>query len=159
MMGDQQFWLGLLLGTIFSIPAGIVAILLAARVTSYLERRKLIKTRKTRQQALQIYKRMRAFREGKRDKYPYYMVLVSLAIVCAIVASTIVIGILLISPEFHNAMIWSLTAFALSMLSALFLVSIYETARQLERFDDYKKEFEQRWGPIDNEAQDSSTGG
>jgi hypothetical protein len=47
-------------------------------------------------------------------------------------------------------MILLFTAFVIAILSAVFLVGIYETARQLERFDDYKKEFEQRWGPIDD---------
>jgi len=31
----------------------------------------------------------------------------------------------------------------------LFLTAIYETARQIERFDEYKAELEQRWGSID----------
>jgi hypothetical protein len=34
-------------------------------------------------------------------------------------------------------------------MSVGFLMGLYETARQLERFDDYKKEFEERWGPLD----------
>jgi hypothetical protein len=33
----------------------------------------------------------------------------------------------------------------------LLLIGIYETARHIERFDDYKTEIEQRWGPIDSE--------
>jgi hypothetical protein len=36
----------------------------------------------------------------------------------------------------------------------LLLFGIYETARQIERFDDYKTEIEQRWGPIDDEHPD-----
>jgi uncharacterized membrane protein affecting hemolysin expression len=31
----------------------------------------------------------------------------------------------------------------------IFLSSIYETSRQLARFDDYKAEFEKRWGSTD----------
>ena len=34
------------------------------------------------------------------------------------------------------------------MMAVLLLTGIYETARHLERFDDYKKEFEERWGPL-----------
>jgi hypothetical protein len=38
-----------------------------------------------------------------------------------------------------------------ALMMLLLLTGIYETARQIERFDDYKAEFEQRWGPIDND--------
>ena len=41
-----------------------------------------------------------------------------------------------------------LVALILAMLAVASLAAIYETARQLERFEDYKKEFEERWGPL-----------
>jgi hypothetical protein len=36
----------------------------------------------------------------------------------------------------------------LALLAVACVAGIYETARQLERFDDYKREFEERWGPL-----------
>jgi ABC-type Co2+ transport system permease subunit len=161
MKSEMVVDLGFLMGItalVLAIPLGIASNLLTSRLVAYLEKRRLIKTHKTREQALHNYKRIKAFREGKRDKYPYYMLLVSLAVISAIVACTIVIAALVSSPTFEVTMILLSTAFLIAILSAVFLVGIYETARQLERFNDYKKEFEQRWGPIDDEAQDRSRG-
>ena len=146
---DLGFWMGIT-ALALAIPLGIASNLLPSRLVAYLKRRRLIKTHKTREQAIQTYKRIKAFHEGKRDKYPYYMLLVSLAVISAIAACTIVIAVLVSSPMFDVTMILLFTAFVIAILSAVFLVGIYETARQLERFDDYKKEFEQRWGPIDD---------
>jgi hypothetical protein len=138
---DLGFWMGIT-ALALAIPLGIASNLLTSRLVAYLERRRLIKTHKTREQAIQTYKRIKAFREGRRDKYPYYMMLVSLAIICAIAASTIIIVLCLVLPRFEIAILWGTSAFILSILGALFLVGFYETSRQLERFDDYTKEFE-----------------
>jgi hypothetical protein len=152
-------WIGIV-GLIFGalgIVVDVASPLFTPRLISYLEKRKLIKTHKTRQQALQIYNRIRAFREGRRDKYPFYVLLGSSAVLFAIAASTIIIVVLIVSPDFPSPVLLGfpytvlalLIAFVCSMMSIALLAGIYETARQLERFDDYKKEFEERWGPFD----------
>jgi hypothetical protein len=87
-------------GWLLAVPIGIASNLLTSRLTSYLEKRKLIKAHKTRQQALQIYNRIRAFREGRRDKYAYYILLGSSAVILAVAASTIVIVVFIVSPDF-----------------------------------------------------------
>jgi membrane protein implicated in regulation of membrane protease activity len=138
-------WVGVI-SLVLAVPMGIASIMLTPRLLSYLEKRKLIKARKTKEQALQIYNRIRAFREGRRDKYAFYILLGSVAVLCAVAASTIIIVVLLVSPEI--IVLWLVTAFMLALMSVFFLVALYETARQLERFDDYKKEFEERWGPL-----------
>jgi len=79
-------WVGII-SLVLAIPLGIASNLLTTRLLSYLERRRLIKARKTRQQALQVYKRIRAFQEGRRDKYPFYILLASSAVLCAIASS------------------------------------------------------------------------
>jgi hypothetical protein len=96
---DLGFWMGIT-ALALAIPLGIASNLLTSRLVAYLERRRLIKTHKTREQAIQTYKRIKAFHEGKRDKYPYYMLLVSLAVISAIAACTIVIAVLVSSPMF-----------------------------------------------------------
>jgi hypothetical protein len=141
------FWIGVA-GVVLAVPLAIVGNLLTPRVASYLEKRKLIKARKTRGQALRIYNRIQAFREGRRDRYSYYILLAGSAVLCAIASSTIIIGVLLISPSFEPTNVFLLMAFTLALFAVGFLAVIYETARQLERFDDYKKEFEERWGPL-----------
>jgi cation transport ATPase len=135
---------------VLMLPVGVVSILLTPRLVSYLEKRKLIKTRKTKQQALETYNRIKAFREGKRDRYPFYMLLVSVAVICAAIACTILIVFVLVEPEFFEAVLYLLVAFLFSIWSVLLLLVVHETARQLDRFQDYKKEFEERWGPLDD---------
>jgi cell division protein FtsW (lipid II flippase) len=146
---DLSAWISIA-ALVLVIPLGVASNLLTYRFSSYLEQRKLIKTHKTRQQALQIYKRIKAFHDGKRDRYPYYMVLAGSSVLVAITACTILIVVLLVSPNFQNAVVWFAIAAMLAVLSVFLLAAVYETARQLERFDDYKKEFEARWGPIDS---------
>jgi hypothetical protein len=141
------FWVGII-SLVLAIPLGIASNLPTTRLLSYLERRRLIKARKTRQQALQVYKRVRAFQEGRSDKYPFYLLLASSAVLCAIASSTILVGVLLISPSVENTVLSLVVSFALALVAIVLLAGIYETARQLERFDDYKKEFEERWGPL-----------
>jgi ABC-type transport system involved in cytochrome bd biosynthesis fused ATPase/permease subunit len=144
MNADVSFWLGLAL----AVPLSVAANLLTPHVMAFLDNRKLIKTRKTRAQAILIYNRIRAFKEGRRDKYAYYFLLASSAVLCAIASATIFIAVLLTSPSFDPAMILLLIAFILALFAVACVAGIYETARQLERFDDYKREFEQRWGPL-----------
>jgi amino acid transporter len=91
---------------------------------------------------------MRAFKAGRRDKYAYYFLLASSAVLGAIASSTIFIAVLLISPSFEPAMILLLIAIIFTLFAVACMAGIYETARQLERFGDYKREFEQRWGPL-----------
>jgi len=131
---------------VLAVPLGVA--LLTPHVMAYLDKRKLIKTRKTRAQAILIYNRIRAFREGRRDKYAYYFLLASSGVLCAIASSTIFIAVLLTSPSFDWVLISLLIAFILALFAVACVAGIYETARQLERFDDYKSEFEQRWGPL-----------
>jgi hypothetical protein len=143
------------IGLVLAIPLGIAANLLTSRLISFLEKRKLIKTHKTRQQALQIYNRTRAFKEGRRDRYPYYMMLTGSAVVCAVVASTVVIVIVLVSPNFEIAVVMFGIAIMFALMSVALFAAIYETTRKLERFDDYKKEFEALWGPLsENDLKD-----
>ena len=44
-----------------------------------------------------------------------------------------------------------LLAVMASLIALLLLIGIYDTARKIERFDDYKEEVEKLWGIIDEE--------
>ena len=153
---DLSAWISIA-AMVLVIPLGVASNLLTLRFVSFLERRKLIKTHKTREQALQGYKRIKAFHEGKRDRYPYYIVLMGSSALLAIAASTIGIVAVVISPPLENIMVCFGISAILVMVSVLLLVGISEIARQLARFDEYKKEFEKRWGPIDNATAGSTT--
>jgi hypothetical protein len=70
-----------------------------------------------------------------RDRYPFYILLASSSVLCAIAASTIFIGVLLTGPAFDTAVVILFVAFMVTMMSIALLAGIYETARQLERFE------------------------
>ena len=145
---DLGGWIGII-ALVLAVPLGVASHLLAIRFTAFLERRKLIKTHKTRQQALLGYERIKAFHEGRRDRYPFYMLLMGSSVLIAIAASTILIIIFIVSPKFENAVLWVAISAMLVIMSVVLLSGVYGIARQLERFEDYKKEFEKQWGPID----------
>ena len=141
---SQIDWSTLLVGIILGIPisygVSILATFHAHKLASFLDKRKLLKHIETKKQALLVFNRITAFHEGKRDRYPFYISLASGALICAIIASTLFI------------IVWIQTGgqypFAILMAAGLLAV-ISETARQIERFDDYKAEFEKRWGSLD----------
>jgi hypothetical protein len=130
-----------------AIPLGVASNLLTARVIAYLEKRKLLKSHRTKRQALVVFNRIKAFKEGKRDRYPFYMILASSAVCCCVIASTLILmGSIQQDLSFEIRMIVFLLALIAALMTVALLAGIYETARQIERFDDYKAEFEKRWG-------------
>jgi hypothetical protein len=149
-------WFTLVIGIILGIPVAYVISILAnmhtPKFVQFLDRRKLLKTHKTKKQALQVFKRIKAFREGTRDRYPFYMILASAAVSLTVVASTLSLVAFIgrdFSMEFR--IILCLLASIATLVMVLLLAGIYETARQIERFDDYRAEFEKRWGPVESE--------
>jgi hypothetical protein len=150
-------WPTLVLGIILGIPVayiiGIIAHMHAMRLTHFIDNRRLIRKYKTKKQALLVFNRIKAFREGKRDRYPFYLILASAAISCAIAASTLIL-IAFIQQGFSIELRMILLLFALIAVMVVLILfgGLYETARQVERFDDYKVEFEKRWGTIDSES-------
>ncbi len=146
---DISLWIGVIT-LVLAIPLGVASNLLTHRLVSFLEKRKLIKTHRTRQQVLQVYNRIKSFHDGRRDRYPFYLLLASSAVICAVASSTIVILIVLINPDTSILPIILMLAVVFFLFALLFLAGLYETARKLEQFDKYKAEVEKRWGPIDD---------
>jgi hypothetical protein len=144
-------WLELVIGMFLGIPVaylvGILAHMHAIRFGRFLDNRKLLKKAQTKQQALLIFNRIKAFKEGRRDRYPFYLILSSSAVCCSIVAATLIL-ILVVQREvsFEIRMVFYLLALIGVLMTIVCLASIYEHARQIERFDDYRAEFEKRWG-------------
>ena len=147
-IGTISLWVGIT-AFVLAVPLAILANLLTPRVASYLARRKLIKGTKSREQALIIYNRIKAFREGTRDRYAFYIVLLGASILCAIASSTLIV----ISPrmvtEYDPLPLALVIAALLAFFSIFLVVAIYETGRRVEHFEQFKAEFEKRWGPID----------
>jgi hypothetical protein len=149
--------LGALVGIItlaLSVPVGVLTNLLTPRFSLYLEKRKLIRANATRQQAIRMYNRVKAFHNGTRDRYPYYLQLGGWAVICAVASSTCIILIVLIKPELlrpigPSAFVLLVLAAVFATFSVLLMAGLHGVSRQLDRFDDYKAELERQWGPID----------
>jgi hypothetical protein len=152
---DSQFWLGVIVTVILGLPGAYVIAILAnmhtPRLVQFLESRRLLKKHKTRKQALEMFNRVKAFRDGTRDRYPFYILLATAALICGIISSTLILIVVFQNefPLFFPFAILVLIAAIAALVMMLFLTAIYETARQIERFDEYKAELEQRWGSID----------
>ena len=147
-------WLELVIGMFLGIPVayivGILAHMHAIRFGHFLDNRKLLKKAKTKQQALFIFNRIKAFKEGRRDRYPFYLILSSSAVCCSIIAATLILSLVIQQGfSFEARMVLSLLALIAVLMTIACLASIYEHARQIERFDDYKAEFKKRWGPTE----------
>jgi putative flippase GtrA len=154
---SNEFWLGVVVTLVVGIPGAYIIAILAnmhtPKLVNFLDSRKLLKKHKTRQQALVVFNRIKSFHDRSADRYAHYILLSTGSVLSALLASVflniffnhvydIPIGI-------DDAVILLIATVAI-LSAAIFLTAIYETARQLERFDDYKKEFETRWGAIDD---------
>ena len=155
---DVGAWVGIVT-LILSIPVGVMSHVLGHRVQVYLEKRKLIKSNATRQQAIRMYNRIKSFHNRTRDRYPYYMILAGWSAICAVASSTCIILIVLINPDINlvpgppsPSLILLLLAVLFAVFAVILMLALYGTARQLDRFDDYEAEFEKQWGPIDTHA-------
>jgi hypothetical protein len=140
-MNDLGFWLGLAL----SIPLSILGNILTPKLVAYLERRKVVKTTRSRRQETMVYERTRAFKNGTRDRYPFYFLCATSSVLCAIAASTL-IALLLLLPLGLDIRVagWAL-AMALAFLSLTLLLGIHITAYNLKNFADYERRFKERW--------------
>jgi hypothetical protein len=147
----REFWLGVIITLIVGIPGayliGILANLHTPRLIEFLDRRKLLKTHKTKKQALRVFTRIKNFRSGKRDRYSFYIIVSAAGVVSAVAASSIVV-IAILTPDlwWENRIVLFLISMLAAILSLICFAGIYETARQIERFDDYEAEFKKKWG-------------
>jgi hypothetical protein len=144
----------LIIGAPITYLLGIAASLHAPRLAQFLDRRKLLKETKTKKQALVEFNRIKAFYDGTRDRYSFYILIASWSILCAIAASTLFVifsiqsgNVYPISPEYGAVVLVATLAVCLAVI---LLAVIYDTARKIEQFDAYKIEFEKRWGSTDS---------
>jgi len=149
---DTGSWLGIAT-LILAIPLGVLTNLLTPWLVAHLEKRKLIKSHRTKEQDLAAYKSIRAFKNGTKDRYPAYIALGTMSVILAIGSATCVILAVLtgglvddsLIPNQHTAFL-SLFAIALLVFSLLCLAIIVTTARRIERFDEYTTEIRKKWG-------------
>jgi len=88
---------------LLSIPMGIATNMLTPRFVAYLEKRKLIKSNRTKEQDIAAYRSIEAFKNGTRDKYASYIALAILSVNFAVGCSTC---ILLLVLRFDRAAVY-----------------------------------------------------
>jgi hypothetical protein len=157
---DVGAWIGIV-SLVLAIPVGVLSHLIAERIKGTLAKRKLVKTDQTRQQAIRAYNTIKAFHDRTRDRYAYYLIVVGWAAIFAVASGTTVILLFVLHPNFHfvepdpqlppdiGVVFLFVMAILFALLSVIFMVSTYNVSRHLEHFDAYKKEMEDRWGPMD----------
>jgi hypothetical protein len=153
-LGEQRVnietWIGVVgvvVGLVLAIPLHIAANLLMPGVHAYFEKRKVTKFRRSKEQELANYKRVEAFKNGTRDRYPFYILLATSAVICAVgLAACLVLVSLGYGWDFLFPNPLLLLAFFLGVFALLFMVIIAGTARQIERFEQYQAEIRKKWG-------------
>jgi hypothetical protein len=141
-------WVGII-SLILAVPIGLASHVLGHHFLRYLEKRKLVKLNATRKQAIQVYKRIKAFHNGTRDRYASYLLLTGWSVICAIVSSSIIILTATTNIQDSAGLLPFLFALFFALFAVALMMAVYETSRQLARFDEYKAELEQKWGAID----------
>jgi amino acid permease len=136
---------------VLSVPLGIASHLLAHRFLAYLEKRKLIKSNRSKEQEIANYKRVEAFKNGTMDRYPYYILLATAAVISAVGSATCLVLVIL---KYWNAfdfpdfplLLTLLLTFPFGVFAAVFMVVIAETAKHIEQFEQYQAEIRKKWG-------------
>jgi hypothetical protein len=151
MNNDTSFWLGVAVAIPLSIVGSIVGNRLTRNVDAYLEKRKLIKSNRSKEQEIANYKRVEAFKNGTRDRYPYYILLATAAMISAVGSATCLVLVILKYWDVFNfpdfpLLLALLLAFLFGVFAAVFMVAIAETARHIEQFEQYQTEIRKKWG-------------
>jgi preprotein translocase subunit SecG len=151
---DISVWLGIVFFAL-SIPMGIATNMLTPRLVAYLEKRKLVKSNRTKEQDIATYRSIEAFKNGTRDRYATYIGIAVLSIFSAIGGYTcIVLWVLKYGdmpetsplPDHLPSLFLGFLAGAFFVLSLVLLLIIAVTARRIERFDEYTAELRKKWG-------------
>lgn len=136
---------------VLSVPLGIASNLLAFRFLAYLEKRKLNKSNRSKEQEIANYRRVEAFKNGTRDRYPYYILLATAAVISAVGSATCLVLVILKYwdvfdfPSF-SLLLALLLAFMFGVFAVVFMVVIAETTRHIEQFEQYQVDIRKKWG-------------
>ncbi len=145
---DVSSWLSVV-ALVLVIPLGVITNLLTPRVIAYLEKRKLLKSHRTKSQDIAAYKRIESFKDGTRDKYPFYILLATASVLSGIASATCIVLFALnigtgVFIDLPNPIL--LVALFFACLAVATMGGIYETARRIENFEQYQAEIRKKWG-------------
>jgi hypothetical protein len=150
---DTRLWIGLLLGALFSIPAVIMAIFLASWTPNFIRSRRQKELTKNRDQELKQYAKMKALFTGKEDKYFYFLLTATLAILSFIFGCSasialfirVSLGQLTLSDSISVDSLLVIFAFFGAFFTMVFLASLYLAGTNLANFKEYEKKVKEKW--------------
>jgi UDP-N-acetylmuramyl pentapeptide phosphotransferase/UDP-N-acetylglucosamine-1-phosphate transferase len=130
------------------IPLGIASNLLTPLLIAYLQKRKLVKTNRSKEQELANYKRVEAFKNGTRDRYSFYILAAVAAVISSVGLATCLVLLALQNWNLfdHLNPVLLILAVFLGVFAVLFMDVIAETARHIEQFEQYQAEIRRKWG-------------
>jgi hypothetical protein len=149
----DNIWVQLAANAALTLVLGVVAILItpvAARaIIALFERQRTSHSLKRKTRELADYARIKAFHEGKKDKYFFYVYVGTISIGFAIMAATsFIVTIIYMSKENYfldGVIVGYLVGIICVLISILSLAGLQYTATNLEKFDEYEKRVKERW--------------
>ncbi len=156
----NSFWGGIVVTAILSVPIGILANFSYYKLVSYLDSRKIISQRKNKKRALALDAVVSDLRAGRRDRYAY-MLRTTMAIIVAFIlsissisAGTVILALVPIEPRFEihqlRVLFLLISLFGTSVFGVVLAASATERFRSitnaLEKYDDYRTDFQKKWG-------------
>jgi hypothetical protein len=148
---DTGVWISII-SLVLVVPLGMISTLLTPPLAAYLEQRKLVKSNRTKEQNVAEYRNIEAFKNRTRDRYPVYIAMSAISIICAIASAVCVLiatlGHIEGTPPFSSqpTIFLYLLAALFLCFSLLSLVIIAMTDRRIQNFDEYTAEVRKKWG-------------
>jgi len=146
--------------TAIGIIATFLALFLSPSVGEFVARRRERKLSKRRDSEWRMYRLVKDFRTGKKDRYVNYLTLATMSIIAAVLSSTVMVDEH-IAREAHPSIVHSLVGGAIALfgylLAGALLYAISDTERRYRDFDQYQRRVEEKFGlPVDDEPTEVS---
>ena len=154
------FWAGIGIASVIGLAMNILANLSHSKIVAFLDSRKITSHEKRRKKALQLNDIITDLHDGRRDKYIYILRMLLSGFGAMTFSITTTVGMLIILalapkvPHFTSVEELKVPIMALFLMSSAFytLYLGYYTLRRirfiantLDRYEEYKAAFAQRW--------------
>jgi hypothetical protein len=162
---DKLFWV--IVGAILSLLISMAVKYYDDKITKFLDSTRFYRSERSRKKAMAEYRRILAFKEGRRDIHLFATHRTGLAILSAVFCafSTTVIYLLPVYAHFSpttdylffisdsgatiNRILLLVIALAFMAIGMRSLSSSVRSARRLENFEEYKNSLIKKWGSVD----------
>jgi hypothetical protein len=150
-MFTAKDWIILTLGLFGGVVGSVLAGFLTPAISGLISTRKSKSLHKRKMQEWQQYTRVKNFKEGKQDKYVYYLLEAIASIWCAIVAATLALAVAQAETVAGTQIalpmaIGLLAAVMFTLVAVVLAISIQTTESNLRNFEEYEKQVREKWG-------------